>query len=173
MQQQPAVPPCTAAHGCGLILALCVALLHAGARSAVGEALGATDLHSLVHLLSGPAANLAAAALQMPAGGIQQQGTTSSSDGSDGTPASVAQHANGSSSSSGGGSSSSTSWCLGACAGSSLTPKVSLAAERCLAESLTLRGALCRQAGEHTCCTAWAHHSQSTNTATTHHMCCC
>jgi hypothetical protein len=82
--------------------------------------LGATDLHSLVHLLSGPAANLAAASLQLPAGSIQ----LSSSSG--GSSNGALQHARSSSGLS--------------LSSSSLTQGVSLAPDHCLAESLTLRG---------------------------------
>lgn len=81
-------------------------------------------MHSLMHLLSGQAANLAAASLQLPAGSLPLSNLTSSS-------------------SSNGGSSSSPQALLSLNGGSScLTPGVKLTADNCLAESVTLRGEL-------------------------------
>jgi hypothetical protein len=93
----------------------------AGSRSAVGAALGPTDLHSIVNLLSGPAANLAAASLQLPAPSLP-------------TSAGLSAAANGTS-----GHSCGEVLSLGG-AGSSLSRSVQLTPEHCLAESVTLRG---------------------------------
>jgi hypothetical protein len=99
--------------------------LRSGVHTAAGAALGSTDLHSLCHLLAGPAANLAALSLQLPPGQLPatsaasaEQGTSSSSSSSE--LLSLA------------GSSSSSSYLL--------TAGVQLAPEQCLSESLTLRG---------------------------------
>lgn len=99
-----------------------------GSRSAVGAALGRTDLHSLVKLLSGPAANLAAASLQLPAASLP------SSAG----PALSPAAANGSAA--GGSGSSAEALSLGGARCSSLSPGVQLNPEQCLAESVVLRG---------------------------------
>eukprot|EP00878_Enallax_costatus_P016283 GHUV01017080.1.p1 GENE.GHUV01017080.1~~GHUV01017080.1.p1 ORF type:complete len:410 (+),score=101.91 GHUV01017080.1:822-2051(+) len=53
-----------------------------GASTALGSALGSTDMHSLVQLLTGQGANLASLSLQMPAGQLHRMpnaGDTSSS----------------------------------------------------------------------------------------------
>ncbi|WIA17309.1 hypothetical protein OEZ85_014174 [Tetradesmus obliquus] len=94
------------------------------AHTAAGAALGSTDLHSLCHLLAGPAANLAALSLQLPPGELPSS-----------TPEAASQQ-----------DTSSSSGALLSLSGSSsssylLTAGVQLGPEQCLAESLTLRGA--------------------------------
>jgi hypothetical protein len=98
-----------------------------GSRSAVGAPLGPTDLHSLVNLLSGPAANLAAASLQLPAASLP------SSAGLAPSPAAANGSASGSSGSAG-------ALSLGGARCSSLSPGVQLNPDQCLAESVVLRG---------------------------------
>jgi hypothetical protein len=95
-------------------------------HTAAGAALGSTDLHSLCHLLAGPAANLAALSLQLPPGLLPNTSAGSADQGS---------------------SSSSVSSSLLSLDGSSsisgsylLTAGVQLGPEQCLSESLTLRG---------------------------------
>jgi hypothetical protein len=92
-----------------------------GIDTAAGAALGSTDLHSLCHLLAGPAANLAALSLQLPPGLLPS------------TPEDPTQQ---------GSSSSSSSRAVLSLTSSSymLTAGVQLGPEQCLAESLTLRG---------------------------------
>ncbi|KAF6256570.1 hypothetical protein COO60DRAFT_96392 [Scenedesmus sp. NREL 46B-D3] len=102
-----------------------------GFHTAAGPALGSTDLHSLCHLLAGPAANLAALSLQLPPGQLPVTSAVSAQLGS----SSGALLSLSSSSS----SSSSSSYLL--------TAGVQLAPEQCLSESLTLRGARVASAG--------------------------
>lgn len=48
------------------------ATIAAGASTAVGSALGSTDMHSVVQLLAGQGANMAALSLQLPAGRLHR-----------------------------------------------------------------------------------------------------
>jgi hypothetical protein len=135
-QQQPSRKSSRDTHhcmqGCAHMQRCCDALYcAAGVHTAAGAALGSTDLHSLCHLLAGPAANLAALSLQLPPG-VLPDTTTASADP-------------GSSSSSSSSSSSTVSSELLSLAGSRssshlLTAGVQLTPEHCLSESLTLRG---------------------------------
>jgi hypothetical protein len=111
----------------------------ADARSALGAAQGATDLHSLVHLLSGPAANLAAASLQLPAPYLPTSDSRLS--GQQQQQQQAAQAAAGSNSSSSS-RSAADGLTLNGAGCSSLSPGVLLTPDHCLAESVTLRGEL-------------------------------
>lgn len=113
-------------------MCVCVCPVSAGSRSVAGEVIGATDLHSLVHLLSGPAANLAAGSLLMPVDKLAASNGGGGSSGSDGRQ----QQQQLLCSSSSGSLSLSDLGSSGYC----LTPGVSLTVDCCLAESLSLRG---------------------------------
>jgi hypothetical protein len=106
----------------------------AGSHSAVGAALGPTDLHSLVHLLAGPAANLAAASLQLPAASLP------SSAGQQAMQAQQQQQQQAAAAAGGDSRVGSGVLSLDGPGCRSLSPGVRLAAGDCLAESITLRG---------------------------------